>query len=926
MLALIAYLGTAEGQPLPLDPLVTVGTLDNGLTYYFRQNSEPQGRAELRLVVNAGSVLEDEDQLGMAHFVEHMLFNGTTRFPKQDLIDFFELAGMTFGPDVNAYTSFDETVYMLEVPTDSQEVLRTGFQVLREWASNGLLDPVEIEAERGVILEEWRGRLGAGSRIQNQILPLILKDSRYAKRLPIGDTLLINNGSPEALTRFYKTWYRPDLMSVVVVGDLHLDDAVSLIKDSFDDWQMPAEPIARPTFEVSVDPDTHVKVITDPETPYTLIEVETLRPAAPVKNIDDFRKRLAAQLARGMLNRRFAEIARDGMRAPFLWARVTAGTLVRPLSAYSLATQVAEDSLKSGLKAMLMETKRALDHGFTDGELRRQKLQQLRVFERAANEHDTTPSSSHAARLVQHFLTQRPVPGNRFQFDLAQSMMSGISLDDVNHALRYQLSDTSRVVVATLPERDDLDPPSEAELSDVLQQVNLMATTPYVDMVADQPLIRDIPTGSPVIHSKRIDPIDVTIWTLANGPRVVLKPTDFKNDEILLGAFSPGGSSLADDDEYLNASLSDLLVQRSGVGEFDQSALVKKLTGHMVSVAPIIGSLTEGFSARATPADLEVMFQLIYLYATQPRLDESSVLSFKGQQRAMLANRAALPAAAFQDSLIAALYPNDPRRSSLTSDSLESIDGEKALSFYRARFADMGDFTFVLVGNFDIDQLRYLSERYLGALPATNRNETWVDRFRPSPEGIVTKIARKGLEERAQTAIVFHGLTEYSFDRGSLIQVLVRVLDMRLREELREALGGVYSASVNGGLTRLPQGTYGINIFFGSAPERVDELTAAVLDEIKAIQTDLDLTPYLEKTKAQYRRDQEISMEQNSFWIGALQEYLENPLLQLEDIPQIPHLLDNVNEDMIRQAARMWLIDRYVKVVLLPENSSSTTK
>ena len=926
MLALIAYLGTAEGQPLPLDPLVTVGTLDNGLTYYFRQNSEPQGRAELRLVVNAGSVLEDEDQLGMAHFVEHMLFNGTTRFPKQDLIDFFELAGMTFGPDVNAYTSFDETVYMLEVPTDSQEVLRTGFQVLREWASNGLLDPVEIEAERGVILEEWRGRLGAGSRIQNQILPLILKDSRYAKRLPIGDTLLINNGSPEALTRFYKTWYRPDLMSVVVVGDLHLDDAVSLIKDSFDDWQMPAELIARPTFEVSVDPDTHVKVITDPETPYTLIEVETLRPAAPVRTIDDFRKRLAAQLARGMLNRRFAEIARDGMRAPFLWARVTAGTLVRPLSAYSLATQVAEDSLKSGLKAMLMETKRALDHGFTDGELRRQKLQQLRVFERAANEHDTTPSSSHAARLVQHFLTQRPVPGNRFQFDLAQSMMSGISLDDVNLALRYQLSDTSRVVVATLPERDDLDPPSEAELVDILQQVNLMATTPYVDMVADQPLIRDIPTGSPVIHSKRIDPIDVTIWTLANGPRVVLKPTDFKNDEILLGAFSPGGSSLADDDDYLNASLSDLLVQRSGVGEFDQSALVKKLTGHMVSVAPIIGPLTEGFSARATPADLEVMFQLIYLYATQPRLDESSVLSFKSQQRAMLANRAALPAAAFQDSLIAALYPNDPRRSSLTSDLLESIDGEKALSFYRARFADMGDFTFVLVGNFDIDQLRYLSERYLGALPATNRNETWVDRFRPSPEGIVTKIARKGLEERAQTAIVFHGQTEYSFDRGSLIQVLVRVLDIRLREELREALGGVYSASVNGGMTRLPQGTYGINIFFGSAPERVDELTAAVLDEIKAIQTDLDLTPYLEKIKAQYRRDQEISMEQNSFWVGALQEYLENPLLQLEDIPQIPHLLDNVNEDMIRQAARMWLIDRYVKVVLLPEISSSTTK
>lgn len=926
MLALIAYLGTAEGQPLPLDPLVNVGTLDNGLTYYVRQNSEPQGRAELRLVVNAGSVLEDEDQLGMAHFVEHMLFNGTTRFPKQDLIDFFELAGMTFGPDVNAYTSFDETVYMLEVPTDSQEVLHTGFQVLREWASNGVLDPEEIEAERGVILEEWRGRLGAGSRIQDQILPLILKDSRYAERLPIGDTLLINNGSPEALTRFYKTWYRPDLMSVVVVGDLQVDDAISLIKASFDDWQLPAEPSTRPTFEISVDPGTHVKVITDPETPYALIEVETLRPAATVETVDDFRERLAAQLARGMLNRRFAEIARDGMHAPFLWARVTAGTLVRPLSAYSLAAQVAEDSLKSGLKSMLQVTKSALDHGFTDGELKRQKLQQLRVYERAANEHDTTPSSSHAARLVLHFLTQRPVPGQKYQYELARSLMPEISLDDVNLALRYQVSDTSRVLVATLPERHDLNPPTEEELTDILEQVSLAATTPYVDTDADLPLIRDLPVGSPVVDSKRIDSIDVTILTLANGPRVVLKPTDFKNDEILLGAFSPGGSSLADDDDYLNASLSDILVQRSGVGEFDQSSLVKKLTGHMVSVAPVIGPMTEGFSARTTPADLEVMFQLIFLYATQPRLDESSILSFKSQQRAMLANRAALPAATFQDSLIAALYPNDPRRSPLTADLLDSIDGETALSFYRARFADMGDFTFVLVGNFNIDHVRSLAERYLGALPATSRNETWVDRFRPSPDGVVTKVARKGLEERAQTALVFHGLTEYSFDKSSLMQVLVRVLDIRLREELREALGGVYSASVNGGMTRLPQGTYGINVFFGSAPDRVDELTAAVFDEINAIQTDLDLTPYLEKIKAQYRRDQETSMEQNSFWIGVLQEYLENPLLQLEDIPQIPHLLDDVNVDMVRQAARTWLIDRYVKVVLLPENSSSDTQ
>ena len=922
-MALLAHSGTLQGQPLPIDPLVTIGTLDNGLTYYVRQNSEPQGRAELRLVVNAGSVLEDDDQLGMAHFVEHMLFNGTVRFPKQDLIDFFETAGMSFGPDINAYTSFDETVYMLEVPTDSQAVLEAGFLVLREWASNGLLDPAEIEAERGVILEEWRGRLGAGSRIQDQIIPLILRDSQYAKRLPIGDTLLINNGSAEALTRFYRTWYRPDLMAVVVVGDLPVEQAVSLIKGAFDDWSVQEELIPRPTFDITIDPGTHVKVISDPESPFTLIEVETLQSATPVITWADFRRRLAAQLARAMLNRRFAEIARDGTRAPFLWARVTAGTIVRPLSAYSLAAQIAEDSLNSGLQAMMLEAKRALDHGFTPGELRRQSLQQLRVLERAANEHDTTPSSTHARRLVAHYLTQSPIMGAVLQHEIAAAMLPEITLEEVNQQLRFQLSPTSRVVVATLPARDDLVPPSEDDLRTVLNEVDAAEPKPYVDKSEDQPLISSMPSGSPVTNIQQIESLGITILELANGPRIVLKPTDFKNDEVLMTAFSPGGSSVASDDEYLNASLADILVQRSGVGDFDQSALIKKLTGHMVSVAPVINSLSEGFSGRATPADLETMFQLIYLYATQPRLDESSIMSFKNHQRAMLANRAALPSAAFQDSLIAALFPGDPRRSPLTNQHLDRIDRDTALKFYRDRFADMDDFTFVLVGNFEIEPVRLLSERYLGALPATGRNESWIDRFKPSPSGVTTKIVRKGLEERAQTALVFHGTTEYSVKESYLLSALVRVLDIRLREVLREALSGVYSVSVNGSMTRLPQGSYGINIYFGSAPGRVDELTRAVFDEIEAIQTGLDLAPYLTKTKAQFRRDYETGMEQNSFWIGAIQEHLEHDILDLEDIPDLVNQLDDIDTNMVRQAAITWLTDQYVNVVLLPENTVS---
>ena len=921
VMVMIAPLNTLQAQQLPIDPLVRIGTLDNGLTYYIQRNSEPQGRAELRLVVNAGSVLEEEDQLGMAHFVEHMLFNGTARFPKQDLIDFFELAGMTFGPDVNAYTSFDETVYMLEVPTDSQDVLEAGFAVLREWASNGLLDPAEIEAERGVILEEWRGRLGAGSRIQDQIIPLILRDSQYARRLPIGDTLFINNGTAEALNRFYRTWYRPDLMAVVVVGDLPVESAEGLIRQYFDDWAAEESPAPRPAFDVFLDDQTHVKVITDPETPFVLVEVESLRPATTVKTAADFRRRLAGQLGRGMLNRRFAEIARDGMSAPFLWARVTAGTLVRPLSAYTLSSQVAEDGLMAGLRAMLLEAKRALDHGFTEGELARQKLQQVRVLERAANEHDTTPSDTHAGRLVQHYLSQRPIMGATLQYEMAESILPQITLEEVHRELLWQLTADTRLVVATLPQRDDLAPPSEDDLLAVLRETGAAAPAPYVDTDSDRPLIGRMPSGSKETEIQQIKSLGVTVLTLANGPRVVLKPTNFKNDEVLLTAFSPGGSSLAADGEYLNASLADILVQRSGVGEFDQSALVKKLTGHMVSVTPVIGALSEGFSARSTPADLEIMLQLIYLYATQPRLDESAIVSFQNHQRAMLANREALPSAAFHDTLMMALFPDDLRRRPLTAEQLDGIDRDEALRFYRERFADMGDFTFVLVGNFDPARVRTLARQYLGALPGTGRNESWVDRSRPSPKGAVTKIVRKGLEERAQTALVFHGAAEYSQDESYLLKALVRVLDIRLREELREARSGVYSASVNGSMSRLPIGTYAINIFFGSAPNRVDELTRVVFDEIKAIQTDLDLKPYLEKTRAQYRRDHETSMEQNNFWVGALREYLEDDALDLEDIPNLINQLDAVDADRIREAASLWLTNQYVKVILLPENA-----
>ncbi len=912
--------GQTPAQPLPVDPNVRVGTLENGLTYYVRENTVPAGRTELRLVLNAGSVVEDDDQRGLAHFVEHMLFNGTERFPKQTLVDFFERAGMRFGPDVNAYTSFDETVYMLEVPTDSIDVLYKGFSVLRDWAAHALLDSIEIEAERGVILEEWRGGLGAGGRIRAQVLPFLLTGSRYATRLPIGDTLAIQQGTPDVLRRYYHRWYRPDLMAVVVVGDLPADSAAVLIKRHFGDLPKSEGPHNRPKYDVPLVPGTRVRVITDPEYPSVLLEVMHLHPANPVSLHTEFKSLLANQLASSMLNRRLAEIARDGARSPFLWARLTGSTFVRPVRSYTLAAQVDEDSIHSGLAALLQEQRRAMQHGFTVGEIERQKQQVLRFLERAANELETTPSASHATRYVRHFLTQGPIMGAALEYQYAQELLPKITAADIHAALRAQLSDSSRVMLVTLPERDDLRPPTEADLARLLTKTEVLQTLAYTDEPLEQPLLDELSTGSQIVDEATIDTFGVTILKLGNGPRVVLKPTTFKRDEILFTAFSLGGTSLVSDSAYFAASMADLLVRRSGVGAFDQSSLVKKLTGRIASVSPVIGELSEGFSGRASPEDLETLFQLIFLYATQPRLDESSLRSFQNQQRAQLANREVTPGSAFQDTLFKAFYPNDPRRQLMTVEKIDALRADEALAFYRERFADMDDFTFIFVGNFEMASMRRLAAQYLGALPATDREETWRDVEPELPHGAVEKLALKGKDPKAQVALIFHGPLDYTGENRHVLRVLQSVLDMRLREELREARSSIYSASVQSSTTRLPRGTYTMSVFFGCAPERSAELTQAVFDEIASIKTDLDLDPYLDKIREQQRRTREMNLEQNSFWLNTLRFYFENSTEDIMDILRYDELIQSVSAADVRSAARTWLADRYVQVTLLPED------
>ena len=917
---------TSLDTPLPIDPDVRIDTLDNGLVYYIRKNTEPKNRAELRLAVNAGSVLEDDDQLGLAHFVEHMLFNGTRRFQEQELIDFLERTGMRFGPDINAYTSFDETVYMLEIPTDSAEIVQKAFDVLEDWAAYATLSDEEIDKERGVVVEEWRRGLGAGGRIRDQILPVVLYGSRYKDRLPIGDTLILKNAPYETLRRFYHDWYRTDLMAVVAVGDFDVDAIETQIRDHFAALPAAGNPRPRPSFEVPGHDETLYKIATDPEYPYTQVQVDFKQPAEPFQTVGDYRARIVSSLFNSMLNKRFAEIARDGATSPFLWARVSKGGFVRPSIFYNLAAQVQEDSIFVGLEALLTEAARVRQHGFTATELERQKRSTLRAYERAYNERENTNSGAYAREYVGSYLEAEPIPGITYEYELMQQLLPGITLDEVNERALELLAERNRNVIVTMPEKEGLTPPAEEALAAVLARVQQKQIAPYVDDVTDEPLIADVPAPVAVTVEREIPEVGVTEITLANGIRVVMKPTDFKEDEVRFTASSDGGTSLVNDDDYFDATFADLLVIKSGVGVFDQTALSKKLTGKVVSVAPYIGEMGEGLNGRASPADLETLFQLIHLYVTAPRADSAALVSFQNQQKAFLVNREATPGSAFQDSLIAAFYGDHPRRQVPTVEQIDNLDLQKALAIYKDRFADTDDFTFIFVGNFDSEALKTLAQTYLGTLPATPREETWRDVEPDLPEGSVVKVARKGQDPQGQVGIIFHGPIVYDREHRHRLRSLEAVLDIKLREELREERAGIYNASVQSSAVDEPDASYTLSVFFGCDPERAEELTEAVFAEIEAMKGAENLDEYIEKVQEQQRRQRETSLEQNGFWLGTLSFYYDHPDEDLLDVLRYGDLIDSLTGEDVREAARQYLQDRYVQVTLVPDLESGDSE
>ncbi len=905
-------------QAMPVDSEITIGRLQNGLRYYVRTNKTPEKRAELRLVVKAGSILEDDDQQGLAHFVEHMAFNGTQHFPKQDVVSFLSSLGMRFGADVNAYTSFDETVFILQVPTDKPETMDRSLLILEDWAHNVSFDPVEIEKERGVVMEEWRLRRGAGARMQDRVLPIMLKGSRYADRLPIGKTEVIQGFKPDRLKKFYADWYRPDLMAVVAVGDFDKTAVETLIKAHFASIPAPS-PRPRPTYDVPDHPGTVYAITTDKETTSTTIEVDNLLPAQPQGTVGVYRQKIVDRLFSSLLMARLSDLAQLP-DSPFIRAFVGHGIfLARTKEQASLRAVVKEGGIERGLDALITEVERVARFGFTATELDRQKQALLRGRERLQAERVNRESASRADEYIRNFLEQETLPTSDDEYALHLRFVPEIALAEINKLAKEWFPDRSRMVVVTAPEKNGVAVPDEPTLAAAITRASARDLKPYVDPASATTLLDSSPTPGTIVKTTAKEAVGITEWELSNGVRVVLKPTPFKEDEIVFRATSPGGTSLASDQDYVAAETATQVVGAGGLGKLSAADLRRMLTGKVASARPFIDELEEGVSGGGARKDLETMFQLVYLTFTQPRADPVAFASQASQMKALLANQTAVPEYAFVQTLADTMSGNHFRRRLPSAAMVDEWNLDKSLAFYKDRFADASDFTFVFVGSFDLATMKPLVERYLAALPSIHRRETWKDVGIHTPAAVVEKQVQKGIEPKSMAAIVFSGPFEFDQTHRVAIRALAQVLQTRLRETIREELGGTYSITAGQSYDRIPRQEYSVRIQFGCDPQRTDDLIKRVLAEIEQLRANGPTETQVSDVREALLREFETNSKQNGYVLNqiALRYQSGDDPAGLWDVPEYYKKIDKA---MIQQAAKTYLnTNRYVKVTLFPE-------
>ncbi|HEY0741424.1 MAG TPA: insulinase family protein [Chryseosolibacter sp.] len=911
-------------EKIPVDPTIKVGKLSNGLTYYIRKNSRPEKKVELRLVVNTGSILEDDDQQGLAHFTEHMAFNGTKNFKKNDLVSFLQSIGVKFGADLNAYTSFDETVYILPVPTDKPELVEKSFQILEDWASAVTFDNAEIDKERGVVLEESRLGKGADDRMDKITYPKIFAGSRYANRLPIGQESVLKNFKYDVIKRFYRDWYRPDLMAVVVVGDIDPTAAEGLVKKHFEKLKNPAKPRARTYAEIPARTATEGVVATDKEATNPIIQIYySNTKSKPEVTLSDYRTSLIRALCTSMLGQRLQELTQKA-DPPFVFGFSSLGSFVRGYEGYSSGALVSKGGAEPTITALIQENERARKFGFTEAELDRTKKTMLKNIERSYNEREKTESAGLANEFIRNFLTQEPIPGISNEYKYYNEFLKTITLAEVNQATAKIIppSSDSKLIIFTGPIENQFKVPTKEELVAIAENAAKAEIKPYEEKMVASTLMEAKPAPGAIKQEKEIPGIGVTEITFANGVKVLLKPTDFKNDQVIMSSSRFGGQYLYDPKERANAEYAAMVVGQMGVAEFSPTDLRKVLAGKTASATPRITQLSEGINGQSGAADIETMLQLTHLYFTKPRIDTELFNSFVTKQQALYQNAMSDPQFIFQDSVLRILYKNHPWAPRLPKvETFNTIDKERAVQIYKERFGNANGFTFVFVGKFDVASIKPLLATYLGSLPSTGAASTFKDVGLRSAKGPLKKEVKKGTEPKSMIRLYWNGETTFSEEEQFKLQALAEVMNIKIIETLREDLSGIYGGGMSANLSKNPYGNYSIAVMLPCGPENVDKLVAATIGEIEKVRTNGPTEADLQKVKETWKQQYLVNVKDNSYWSRILLQSVEigsNPASVLEYEKRV----DALTAKQVQDAAKKYLDTKnFIQIVLNPELS-----
>ncbi|KQQ88981.1 pitrilysin family protein [Massilia sp. Leaf139] len=910
--------------PIPVGPQVKVGKLSNGLTYYIQKNTRPERKLELRLVVKAGSIQEDEDQQGLAHFVEHMAFNGSTHFKKHELVGYLQSIGVKFGADLNAYTSFDETVYILPIPLDRPENLGKAFQVLEDWAHGLSFDDADIEKERGIVLEELRLGKGAGDRIGKKIWPKIYNGSRYAERLPIGKEEVLRNFKPETLRRYYRDWYRPDLMAVVAVGDVAPATIEKLVKSHFGKLANPTPLRPRVYAEIPAREETEAVVVTDPEAGGNSILVRY--PVQPVREPDTvrgYREQMVEGLFGGMLGARLQELSQLA-DPPFLGGGSGVGKLTPFYKSFNASAVIGPGGAPKAIEALVRENERVRRYGFGQAELERARKNMLRSYERLYNEREKTESGAYVAEYMRNFLQQEPIPGIAAEYRYATELLPGVTLDEINaYARRTIPADSGKLVIYTGIERADSPPPQGDALLAALAAAEKAEVAPYEEKTLGAQLIAQPPKPGSIVLETTDKQLGLTHLTFSNGVKAILKPTDFRNDQVVMSAARYGGQSLFGDADILNARYANAIVASMGLKDYSPLDLSKVLAGKAAAVTMGLAGYSEVLGASSGATDIETMLQLVWLRFDAVRRDEDLFKSFIGKQVEAARNRLAQPGARFGDAVVATLYGNHPRAPRpLRPEEFEGISLDRSIAIYRERFSSAKDLTFVIVGSFDPVKLKPLLATYLGSLPTPDIPTAWCDVGLRPVKGVVKRAVHSGTEPKSTVSLTFTGEAPFSEAEQMRLQALVEVLNIRIIEVLREELSLIYGGSAGGQLGRIPYGNYTLSVTLPTGPENVDKVLKATFDEFERLKREGPTAADLAKVKQNWIQNHRKALRENGYWLGRIQ----SALLDGTDPAAILTHEERVNAmsaAQVQEAARRYLnTENYVQVVLYPEKKA----